>query len=222
MTVQTAEYLDAIVHLPPGGKLTFYEISWQQYEELLSRLGDAASPRVSYDNGRLDVMSPSTKHERLKNLVHGLLLILGDELEQEVLSFGSVTLKLEPKGKGVEADDCFYIQRAGEIGEKDHLDLRGDPPPDLVLEIDVTHESSSKFPIYAALGVPEIWRYDGTEFSLWQLTGPTYAPVSRSLAFPILTAADLTAFLSRSQTQGRKLARQHFRAWVRSVRQDNI
>ncbi|HEU0005479.1 MAG TPA: Uma2 family endonuclease, partial [Terriglobia bacterium] len=150
MTVQTAEYLDAIVHLPPGSKLTFYEVSWQQYEELLSQLSDAASPRVSYDSGRLDVMSPSTKHERLKNLLHGLLLILGDELDQEVLSFGSVTLKVEPKGKGVEADDCFYVQRAGEIGEKDQLDLRSDPPPDLVLEIDITHESSSKFRIYAA------------------------------------------------------------------------
>jgi len=222
MAVQTAEYLDAIAQLPPGGKLTFYEVSWQQYEELLSQLGDAASPRVSYDNGRLDVMSPSTKHEKLKNLLHDLVLILSDELDLDVLSLGSVTLKVEPKGKGVEADDCFYVQHAGEIGEKDQLDLRSDPPPDLVLEIDVSHDSSGKFQIYAALGVPEIWRYDGSEFSLWQLSGQTYVSVSRSLAFPILTVEDLAGFLSRSQTQGRKLARQHFRAWVRSVRQDRI
>jgi Uma2 family endonuclease len=221
MTVQTAEYLDAIVHLPPGSKLTLYEVSWQQYEQLLSQLGDAASPRISYDNGRLDVMSPSTKHEKLKNLLHDLVLILSDELDLDVLSLGSATLKVEPKGKGVEADDCFYVQRAGEVGEKDQLDLRSDPPPDLVLEIDITHESSSKFPIYAALGVPEIWRCDGAEFSIWQLTGQTYVPVSRSLAFPIVTVQDLAGFFSRSQTQGRKLARQHFRAWIRSA-QDNI
>lgn len=222
MTVQTAEYLDAIVRLPSGSKLTFYEISWLQYEELLSQLGDVASPRISYDNGRLDVMSPSSKHEKLKNLLHDLVMILSDELDLDVLSLGSVTLKVEPKGKGVEADDCFYVERAGGIGEKDQLDLRSDPPPDLVLEIDVTHESSSKFRIYAALGVPEIWRYDGSEFSLWQLSGQTYIPVSCSLAFPIVTVDDLAGFLSRSQTHGRKEARQHFRAWVSSVRQDNV
>ncbi|MCI0422141.1 MAG: Uma2 family endonuclease [Acidobacteria bacterium] len=218
MTVQTAEYLDAIAHLPPGSKLTFYEISWQQYEQLLSQLGDAASPRVSYDSGRLDVMSPSSKHEKLKNVLHDLVLILSDELDLDVLSLGSVTLKVEPKGKGFEADDCFYVQRAGEIGEKDQLDLLSDPPPDLVLEIDVAHDSSGKFPIYVALGVPEIWRYEGSEFSLWQLSGQAYVAVSRSLAFPILTVEDLAGFLSRSQTEGRKQTRQHFRAWVRSVR----
>jgi hypothetical protein len=90
-----------------------------------------------------------------------------------------------------------------------------------VLEIDIAHESSGKLPIYAALGVPEIWRYDGSEFSLWQLAGQAYVPSSHSLAFPILTVAELAGFLSRSQTQGRKLARQHFRAWIRSA-QDNI
>ncbi|MGH9426911.1 MAG: Uma2 family endonuclease [Terriglobia bacterium] len=222
MSVQTTECFDAIVHLPPGSKLTFYEIDWEQYEELLGQLGDAPSLRISYDNGRLDIMSPSSKHERLKNLLHGLLLILGDELDQEVLSFGSATLKVEPKRKGVEADDCFYVQQASQIGEKDQLDLRSDPPPDLVLEIDVTHESSGKFPIYAALGVPEIWRYDGSKFSLWQLTGQTYVSVSRSLAFPILTAEDLAEFLSRSQTHGRKQARQHFRAWVRAARSNKV
>src|SRR5437867_12782683 len=129
-------------------------------------------------------MTPSGKHEKYKNLLHDLVLILSDELDQEILSYGSTTLKLKPKRKGAEGDDCFYIQRAGQIGEKDQLDLRIDPPPDLVIEIDVTHDSSVEFAIYAALGVSEVWHYDGSRFSIWQLAQQAYSPSPFGLSFP--------------------------------------
>src|SRR6266545_1523106 len=161
MSVQTADYLDLITRLPPGGRLTLYEIAWDEYAQLL---------------------------------------------DQEILSYGSTTLKLKPKRKGAEGDDCFYIQRAGQIGEKDNLDLRIDPPPDLVIEIDVTRDSSGKFGIYAALGVPEIWRYDGSRFSIWQLDQQAYSPLPFSLAFPFLTAEHLDEFVADSEAHGSKQA----------------
>jgi Uma2 family endonuclease len=145
-----------------------------------------------------------------------LVLILSDELDQEILSYGSTTLKLKASRKGAEGDDCFYIQHASEIGEKDHLDLSRDPPPDLVIEIDLTHDSSGKFDIYSALGVPEIWRYDGSRFSIWQLADQAYAPASFSLAFRFLAAEHLAEFVANSETQGRKQARRTFREWVRA------
>ena len=163
-------------------------------------------------------MSPSGKHEKYKNLLHDLVLILSDELDQEILSYGSATLRLKPKRKGVEADDCFYVQRANEIGEKDQLDLSNDPPPDLVVEIDLIHDSSGKFDIYATMGVPEIWRYDGKRSSIWQLTGQAYAQASYSLAFPFLAAEHLDEFVSNSETHGRKQARHTFRDWVRRTK----
>ena len=218
MRVQTEDYLDAITHLPPGGRLTLYEIGWEEYEQLLDRLGEGAHRRISYDNGRLEIMTPSDKHEKYKNLLHDLVLILSDELDQEVLSYGSTTLKLEPKRKGAEGDDCFYIQHAAEIGEKDRLDLTRDPPPDLVIEIDVTHDSAGKFAIYAALGLPEIWRYDGSRFSIWQLAHEAYTAAPFSLAFPFLTAEHLAEFVANSEAQGRKQARRTFRDWVRATR----
>ena len=163
-------------------------------------------------------MTPSGKHERIKGLLHGLLLILGDELDLEILSYGSTTLKLKPKRKGAEGGDCFYIEHAAEIGEKDRLDLTRDPPPDLVIEIDVTHDSAGKFAIYAALGVPEIWRYDGSRFSIWQLTHETYTPTPFSLAFPFLTAEHPAEFVANSEAEGRKQARRTFRDWVRATK----
>ena len=217
MRVQTEDYLDAITHLPPGGRLTLYEIGWEEYEQLLDRLGEGAHRRISYDNGRLEIVTPSDKHEKYKNLLHDLVLILSDELDQEVLSYGSTTLKLEPKRKGAEGDDCFYIQHAMQIGGKDRLDLSSDPPPDLVIEIDLTHDSSSKFAIYAALGVPEIWHYDGSRFSIWHLANQAYTPAPPSLAFPFLTAGHLAEFVANSEALGGKQARRVFRAWVRAA-----
>ena len=216
MRVPTTEYLDAATHLPPGGRLTFYEIGWDEYEQLLDQLGDDYHFRISYDDGRLEIMTPSGKHEKYKNLLHGLILILGDELDQEILSYGSVTLKLKSARKGAEGDDCFYIQHARQLGDKDQLDLSIDPPPDLVIEIDVTRDSSKKFAIYAALGVPELWHYDGSVFSIWRLAGQEYTRASFSLAFPFLTAEHLAEFARNSQAQGRKEARRVFRAWVRA------
>ena len=218
MSVQTADYLDLITRLPPGGRLTLYEVDWEEYEQLLDQLGDDYHFRISYDNGRLEIMTPTGKHERYKSLLNSLLIILSDELDLEILSYGSTTLKLKPKRKGAEGDDCFYIQHAAEIGEKDRLDLTRDPPPDLVIEIDVTHDSAGKFAIYAALGVPEIWRYDGSRFSIWQLAHEACTPAPFSLAFPFLTAEHLAEFVANSEAQGRKQARRTFRDWVRATR----
>ena len=118
----------------------------------------------------------------------------------------------------MEGDDCFYIQHASQIRGKYQLDLRSDPPPDLVIEIDVTHDSSRKFAIYPALGVPEIWHYDGNRCSTWHLADQAYTPAPSSLAFPFLTAEHLAEFVANSEAQGPLKARSIFRAWVRAAK----
>ncbi|HLG14547.1 MAG TPA: Uma2 family endonuclease [Blastocatellia bacterium] len=215
-TVTEKALYDAVTHLPPGGRLTLYDVDWEEYEQLFADLGDNCHYRVSYDEGRLEVMSPSSKHEKLKNLVHDMLVILSDELDREVLSYGSTTLKLKARNKGAEGDDCFYIQHAGEIEDRDEIDLRIDPPPDLVVEIDLTHSSSKKLAIYAALGVPEVWRYDGRRWHVLELAGDTYGPVDRRLAFPILTGDRIADFVSDCEKRGRKQALRAFRSWVKT------
>src|SRR5262249_14225262 len=156
MSTQTIDYVDVIAQLPSGSRLVLYDVAWDEYYRLLEQIGDRSHFRISYENGRMEIVSPSAKHEKYKNLLHDLVLILGDELSLEVLSYGSTTLKVKAMKKGAEADDCFYIQHAADIGNKDDIDLTLDPPPDLVVEIDLIHESTGKLAIYAALGVPEI------------------------------------------------------------------
>ena len=217
MSVQTSELIEAVLHLPSGGKLTLYDVGWDDYQAFLEQLGDSPRFRTGYDNGKLEIVTPSFKHEKYKGLLHEFILVLSDELDQEILSYGSATLKIEDKRKGAEADDCFYIQHAETIGDRDFIDLRTDPPPDLIVEIDETRDSSTKFAIYAGLGVPEVWRYDGADFSFWQLGDSGYTTIAFSRAFSFLKPEHLAQFVSNCKSLGRKAARRIVRDWVRAA-----
>jgi len=218
MSTQAANYRELITMLPPGSRLSLYDVAWDEYDDLVQQLDDTSAFRISYDNGRMQIMSPSARLEKYKNLLHDFVLILGDELKLEVLSYGSATLKLKAAGKGAEADDCFYIQHAADISTKDDIDLTRDPPPDLVVEIDLTSESSRKFGIYSALGVPEIWRFDGRSCEILVLSGPTYTETGFSLAFPSLQKQHISQFVIESSKEGPRQARSKLRSWLKSRR----
>jgi Uma2 family endonuclease len=215
MTTQVADQLEIINHIPPGGRLILSGVEWEDYEELLNRLGDESHLRVSYSNGRLEVMSPSTPHEKYKNLIDAFVLAISYELEIDVISFGSFTMKIDRLRKGAEADDCFYIQHAPSMIGRDHLELGIDPPPDLVVEIDLTRDSRKKFGIYASFGVPEIWRYDGKRLSVFQLMDGSYALSEFSLCFRFLSAEQLTDLLG-GVSSGTHQSWRALHEWIRA------
>ena len=158
MSVATTDYLAAIAHLPAGAVLCLDDVSWEEYESLLGDLGDDYAVRIFYDQGRMEIMAPASTHEKPKSVLHTLVTALRDELDIDIESLGSTTFKAQMKARGAEPDDCFYIQNAALVIGKADVDLEHVPPPDLVIEIDRTSTSLDKFSIYAALGVPEIWR----------------------------------------------------------------
>jgi Uma2 family endonuclease len=219
MSAHTADYLDAIEHLPAGATLRLQHIGWNEYEQLLTELGNRPRLRTSYDRGRLEIMSPLPEHEEYKGLILRLAHVLAEELGVNLETRGSATFKRAREAKGAEPDESLYVQNAARIIGKRQIDLSVDPPPDAIVEIDLTNESLGKFPIYAALGVPEIWRYDGERAWMYHLAehGYTQAPVSR--AFPLLTAEALTGFVEQSKTQGQSVALSSFRQWVRTLSQ---
>jgi Uma2 family endonuclease len=217
MSAETVDYLDAIAHLPAGATLRLNGVSWEEYEELLSQMGDnMPGYRVSYDCGRLEIMSPRSDHEQPKDFILRLAQVFSEGADITLETFGSTTYRRRSKLKGAEPDTSFYVQNAARVIGRQILDFETDPPPDVVVEIDTTNESSGKFPIYAALGVPEIWLYDGHRMLFYQLTGQDYAEVSHSPAFPSLPAEVLTQFLERSKTEGQTAALKAFRQWARA------
>lgn len=219
MSVALTDYLSAIAHLPAGAVLRIDDVSWEDYENLLADLGEGYAVRIFYDQGRMEIMAPASTHEKPKSVIHRLVTALSDELDVDVESLGSTTLKKEMRARGAEPDDCFYIQNAALVIGKDDIDLNYDPPPDLVVEIDRTSSSLNRFAIYAALGVPEIWRVVGHGVEIHLLTGDRYEQSLTSRAFRFLTAATLSEFLAQGLLEGERRVANAFRRWVRDHRE---
>ena len=218
LATQTLSYVDAITHLPPGGTLILSDVPWEEYEQLLADLGDSYAARITYDRGRLEIMSPSIRHENFAETIARLLHVLAEELDVQLESLGSTTYKQEWRERGVEPDACFYVENATRIIGKRKIDLSTDPPPDIAVEIDLSGESTSKLAIYAGMGVPEVWRYDRQRVWIYHLIDQDYAEASSSRAFPLLTAAVLSQFLEQSKSEGQTATLGAFRKWLRAQR----
>lgn len=217
MSVAVANDLfQAVEHLTPGMALRVDAVSWDDYEDLLADLGESSHVRVFYDQGRMEIMSPVSMHERPKNVINRLISALSDELDIDIESLGSTTYKEEMLARGAEPDDSFYIQNADAVmGKDENVDLAFDPPPDLVVEIDRSSSSLDKFPIYAGLGVPELWRVHHRQVRIWVLAGDEYEESDHSRAFPFLTAGVVSRFLEQGITESSRKAAQAFRQWIR-------
>ena len=215
MSAATADYLATIEHMPAGAVLRVDDVPWEDYEQLLADLGDGRAVRIFYDRGRMEIMAPGSAHERPTSVISRLVVVLSDELDIDIESLRSTTLKAEMKAKGAEPDDCFYIQNAPLVIGKIDLDLKDDPPPDLVIEIDRTSASLNKFPIYAGLGVSEIWRVAKGQVRIFLLAGESYEERSTSSAFSFLPAQIISEFLARGLAEGQRKVAIAFRAWVR-------
>jgi Uma2 family endonuclease len=222
MSTEIASYYDMVAQLPEGASVTFQDVSWDEYEGLLEQVGEAPGLRISYDNGSLQVTTISSEHEKYASFISSLTTVIKLRLRIDILSFGSATMRKRKRKKGNEPDACFYVQTAPSIGNRIHLDFEVDPPPDIAVEIDVHHDSRSKFPIYAALDVPEIWRYDGQAMTIYQRAQGApddqcaYVDQSASAALPMLTALVLTEMIDRMRTDGELTALLAFDEWLQS------
>lgn len=205
---------------PPRGPdrcILLSGICWETYERLLADIGDSHAARFAYDQGVLEIMAPSYEYERVKHNLSMLVELLASEMETDLEGGGSTTFRRKDLTKGFEPDECFYIQHVELVRGKKKIDLVEDPPPDLVIEIDITSPSLSKFPIFAALGIPEVWRYDGTKVTIFTLVGNTYVERPDSLALPKVTSATLSELLTASQQLKRTEWRRQVQTWARSA-----
>ena len=203
----------------PEQKVILHGISWDTYERLLADHGDRAVPRFAYDRGVLEAMSPSVEHEGLARTIAMIVSIVAEEVEVDVFDAGSTTFKREDLERGFEPDGCFYIQHAGRIRSKRRIDLTTDPPPDLVIEVDITSPSLNKLPIYASIGVAEVWRHDGERLSIFRLEGANYVATEASRVLPPLDADVLSELAAVSWAQERTVWMRAVRDWVRRHRQ---
>lgn len=181
-------------------RIVLHNVSWETYERLLKERGESRVPRFAYDRGELEIMSPSTEHESISYYVGLLVAVFAREGGFGLFGAGSTTYNREDADRGFEPDQSFYIRNADRVRGKPRIDLSVDPPPDLVVEIDITSPSLTKLPIYARLGVPEVWRYDGDSFSVLVLEGEEYVEAGESAVLPPLTGEALSYLIEQSRS----------------------
>jgi Uma2 family endonuclease len=199
------------------GRMVLSGISWATYEAMLAD-AEHSGTRLTYDRGYLEMMSPSREHERLKRLLGRMIEALTEELGIPISSAGSTTFKLELERRGLEPDECYYVANEPKVRGRDGLDLSADPPPDLAVEVEITSDIIDKLSIYADLGVPEIWSYDGERLRVVCLQGDrTYAEQTQSGVFPFLPLREIERFLAQRNASDETSWIRSFRAWVKTL-----
>jgi Uma2 family endonuclease len=168
------------IQLPPGSVVRM-PATWQEYQNLCQQRGDGSIPRLKYRHGEVLLMSPLPIHGRDAHLIANIVITLLDRNGQEYDAFTPVTMTL-PEVSGIEPDYCFYIDNWPAVSGKKRIDWQQDPPPDLVIEIDVT--SYSDVGDYLPYRVPEVWLFKNQQLLIYQLQGEDYQLQTQSLYFP--------------------------------------
>lgn len=195
-------------------RLVLHGVSWETYLDL-SEARSEGVVRLSYHHGVLEIMTLSHLHERLSRFLHRFVVEITLELGLELASVGSTTMRAPRADIGAEADESYYIRHEEAIRDREEFDPEVDPPPDLVVEVDLSSPSSRRMLVYAELGIPEVWRYDGERLVFASLGNDgQYHSIEHSVSFPALRCGDLEPFIKRHGTKGENASAQEFRQWL--------
>jgi Uma2 family endonuclease len=193
------------------------DVSWETYEDTIEEFNGKNNPRFYYEKGNLLIMSNSSEHEDIKDTLVYLIYIFTEEFRINARSLGSSTYQREDIERGFEPDSCFYFENEPLIRGVKRLDMTIHPAPDLIIEVDITSLSTNRQSIFAAFGVPEIWRFDGEKMQILKLEDSQYSEIQNSLALPKVTAEMLTEFLQKSETLSRLEWIDGVRTWARNA-----
>jgi Uma2 family endonuclease len=190
-------------------------VDWDTYEKFLAAVGDRRI-FLTYDGERLEFMSPSRLHEFWGHWLGLLLNVMAQEWRVPIRGFGSATWRSKKSKRGLEADKCFYIQNIKAVLGKKDIDLRHDPAPDLAIEIDISPSAVDRMEVYAALGVGELWCFDGVLLRFFRLgTDKQYHAYSASPTFPFFDGKGILELSEKCLEVDDIAAMELMRQWVR-------
>lgn len=194
-------------------RIVLENVRWETFLELAEgRPGSV--PRMTFDQGVLELMTPRRQHETIGRLIGRIVETYSEVRGVEILSCASTTFKRSDLDRAFEPDESYYIAHADEIRPKDEVDLQIDPPPDLVIEVEITRSAISKLRLFAAMGVPEVWRHDGSRLEMLSLEGGVYRSLDSSIGLPGLAAATIDSLLARRFEHGETALIKEFRSSI--------
>ena len=205
----------------PEPRIVIPGLSYGQYTTIAGALTGQKNLKLVFIDGRLTLLSPTRRHEWSNRRLDHLIIAVADGCGILWEDAGSATYRREDVGVGVEGDGTYYFGPHAEVmkGSKD-IDLATQPPPDLAIEVEVTHPAGDAVSVWGRLGVPEVWRFDarrrGVTF-LQRRDDGTYAPIDRSLCLPGLRPEDVLGQLKLADEMGSARWYSQLAGWVRDV-----
>lgn len=213
--VSTTPIIQQPVPKPIGERrVVLRSLNWQGFQTLRQTLSPDRSTRLTYAQGTLEITMPLEVHEFSVRLIELFIRILLFELGIELKTMGSTTLDREDLDRSAEPDNAYYIQNQPLVAGRD-INLESDPPPDLVVEVDITHTDINKLKLYAAMGIPEFWRYNGETWRIYCLKDTAYEEVEESPTFVNVPKVKLYEFLAAAR-QSELGAERDLRAWIKT------
>ena len=212
----------ATIERPPAAEFTpdrvlLQGISWELYEQLRD-IPENWGKRMTYDQGELEIMSPSARREDSTKLLARMLETFTEELNIAIRGLRSTTWKDPHRQFGLEADECYYVRNEARVRHLEDFDLTRDPPPDVVIEVEASRSAIGKLPLYAKLGVPEVWRCTKGILGIFLLADDgQYVASEKSLNIPLLDSAELNRFLQTRASTDETTWIRSFRAWAREA-----
>ncbi len=195
--------------------VTLSGVDWKGYSTMLRLRGERGMPRMVYLDGELFLMSPSFSHERLKTRLGLLVMVVVEELDIPCVPSSQTTLRRRKKRGGVEGDESFYLANEAAVRGKDKINLQADPPPDLAIEAVHSHGAAAAIEVYRRLKVPEVWVCDQFELTILVLQPDgSHAESAASAVLPILSAAEISEWVHRPQTESETRWLKDLRRWV--------
>jgi len=205
---------EQLENIERGVPVRFTHVGWDEYSAFLDEMGNDYY-RSSYSDGEFEILMPLSIDAARAYIVSRLIQTLADELDLPIKGLDPVTIRREDLQKGLEPDRCFYFDNEPLVRGKLHLDFDIDPPPDLAVEAEVTVSIGRRLRIYAALGVPEVWRYDDGLIVCQLNEDSEYVTVERSRFFPKVPLTELVKFVKMYEQMGERELFKTFRTWVR-------
>ena len=179
-----------------------YGVTWDDYLKLLDATADLFL-RHTYDEGILEMMTPRKEHDWVAGLLGRMIEALTLALDLPIQSIGSTTLRAAKGGRGIQPDRAYYLANEPRVHCKESYDPENDPPPDLAIEVDVTRSSVPRMPVFAAIGVPEVWRFTRGRLRFHRLGKAGYEPAQAQFGFSVFDAAGSHAVRQPPRGSGR-------------------
>lgn len=201
---------------PPEVRMVLDNISWSTFVELAEQRRGSV-PRMTYDEGTLELMNPKRKHENIGRLIGRMIETYSEIRGLEIISVASVTVKRDDLEKAYEADESYYVTHAEALLEKEELDFATDPAPDLVVEVELTSSSIARLKLFARMEVPEVWRHRGKTIEMFRLIQGEYVSIDSSVELPGLQVSVINDFLSRPNAIGETKLMLSFREFIQTI-----